>query len=195
MSLNTVVEDIREEARQTAEELLESADVTANAIIAEAESEAEAIVARQEREVERQIEQEREQRLSSAKLDVKQQRLAAKRDILEQVRSTVETRLTKLEGDRRRDLTTALLKDALTEFESDAPIRVYGRASDEELIVSIIDDLEGDVVFGGSTECLGGVIVASDASRIRVDNTFDSVLEEVWSDNLKEVSEQLFAKR
>jgi len=35
-------------------------------------------------------------------------------------------------------------------------------------------------------------VVESDASRVRVNNTFDSVLETVWEDQLKDVSTRLF---
>jgi len=36
------------------------------------------------------------------------------------------------------------------------------------------------------------VIVESDTARVRVNNTFDSVLDTVWDENLKELSEHLF---
>ncbi|OYR79833.1 V-type ATP synthase subunit E, partial [Halorubrum distributum] len=38
----------------------------------------------------------------------------------------------------------------------------------------------------------GGVVAESDTSRVRVNNTFDSVLESVWDDELKNISERLF---
>ena len=40
--------------------------------------------------------------------------------------------------------------------------------------------------------CLGGVVVDSADSRVRVNNTFDSVLDDVWEDSLKDVSDILF---
>ncbi|UPM42088.1 V-type ATP synthase subunit E [Halocatena salina] len=192
MSLDTVVEDIREEARARADDIREEAEEEAQSIIAEAESEAEEIVEQREREVERTIEQEREQRLSSAKLEAKQQRLEARRTILESVRASIESELTTLEASRE-ELTHTLLDDAAEEFDGDAAVDVYGRDDDAELIKSILEDEGYDgFTYAGEYDCLGGVVVESDSSRVRVNNTFDSVFEDVWDDNLREVSERLF---
>jgi V/A-type H+-transporting ATPase subunit E len=189
MSLETVVEDIREEARARAEEIREDAEQRANELISDAEAEAEQIREEREQEVQRTIEQEREQRLSSATLEAKQERLAARREALTSVRERVEEELADLEGDRREELTRALLDAALAEFDG-GDIDVYGRPDDEALLESILEDY--DATLAGERDCLGGVVVESSASRVRVNNTFDSVLEEVWEDELKEISRRLF---
>ncbi|WP_248908664.1 V-type ATP synthase subunit E [Halocatena marina] len=200
MSLDTVVEDIRDEARARANDTREDAEKQARSIISEAETDADEIVEERKREVERQIEQEREQRLSSAKLEAKQERLEARRDILEDVRESVEERIVSIE-ENRAELTRALLDDAAEEFDTDEEeIQVYGRADDAELIKSILagDDGTGvgneydEFTYAGEYDCLGGVVVETENSRIRVNNTFDSVFEDVWEDSLREVSERLF---
>jgi len=190
MSLDTVVEDIREEARERAAEIREEAEREAEEIIEQAEADAEGIRAEREREVERQIEQEREQKLSSANLEAKQQRLEARRDVLEEVRDRAEAEIATLE-DGREELTRALLDAAVAEFDDDATVEVYGRPADEDLLRSIISDY-GGCEYAGEVDCLGGVVAEAAESRIRVNNTFDSVLDDVWEDNLREVSERLF---
>ena len=191
MSLDTVVEDIRDEARAREEEILSEADAEAEAIVAEAEEDAEEIRAEKEREVDAEIEQEREQRLSSAKLEAKQERLEARRAVLEEVREAVEQEVANLGGDTREELTRTLLDAAATEFEDVDSVQVYGRADDEQLLEDILADYDG-YEDAGEYDCLGGVVVESEGSRIRVNNTFDSVLEDVWEDNLRSISEQLF---
>ncbi|MFC6974588.1 V-type ATP synthase subunit E [Halomicroarcula sp. GCM10025709] len=190
MSLDTVVEDIRDEARARAEEIRAEADERAEEIVSEAEADAERIHEEREAEVEREISQEREQRLSSAKLEAKQARLNARRDVLEDVHEDVEAALADLGGDRREELTTELLEAAVAEFDGDDSLLVYGRASDQDLLEDILTDY--DATFAGERDCLGGVVVESDSSRVRVNNTFDSLLETVWEDNLKEISDRLF---
>ena len=190
MSLDTVVEDIRDEARARAEEIRDEADAEAEEILAEARADAEEIREEREQETERQIEQEREQKLSGAKLEAKQSRLEAKRDILQEVRADVETAIANLE-DNREELTQALLEDAATEFDDADDVAVYGRADDQDLLESILEEYDG-FEYTGEYECLGGVVVESESSRLRVKNTFDSILEEVWEDNLREISERLF---
>jgi V/A-type H+-transporting ATPase subunit E len=191
MSLETVVEDIRDEARARAEEIREEAEADADRIVAEAEEDAEAILAERERAVERQIEQEREQTLSSAKLEAKQQRLEARRDVLEDVHDRVERAVADIDGDEREELTRALLDSAAEEFDADDSVAVYAAPQDEALLTEILADYEG-FTLDGERDCLGGVVVESETSRVRVNNTFDSILESVWEDELKEISSRLF---
>ncbi|WP_306053823.1 V-type ATP synthase subunit E [Natronococcus wangiae] len=191
MSLDTVVEDIREEARARAENIRDEGEARAEEIESAAEEDADEILENAEREAERETEQLREQRLSSAKLEAKQKRLEARRDVLGDVREQVEDELAALEGDTREELTRELLEAASTEFDEDDDVSVYGRADDRELIESILDDYDG-YEYAGEHDCLGGVVVESDQSRVRVNNTFDSVLEDVWEDNLREISNRLF---
>ncbi|GAB3667974.1 V-type ATP synthase subunit E [Halopiger thermotolerans] len=191
MSLDTVVEDIREEAHARAEEIRAEGESRADEIVSAAEEDAEATLEEAEREVEREIDQLREQRLSSAKLEAKQKRLEARRDVLGEVREQVEEELATLEGDTREELTRELLEAAGTEFDAGDDVSVYGREDDRELIESILEDYDG-YEYAGEVDCLGGVVVESDQSRVRVNNTFDSVLEDVWEDNLQAISNRLF---
>ena len=190
MSLDTVVEDIRDQARARAEEIASDAERRAEGIVSDAEADAEEILEERTESVERQIDQEREQKLSSAKLEAKQMRLEARRDILEEVRESVEERIAQMDDDRV-ELTQVLLEDAAREFEDASSVQVYGRADDAGLLENILADYEG-YERAGDVDCLGGVVVESESSRIRVNNTFDSVLADVWEDNLREVSEELF---
>lgn len=193
MSLDTVVEDIREQARTRAEEIRAEAESEAEGIIEQAEADAEETIAEAEREVEREIEQERDQRLSSANLEAKQRRLEARRDLLEAVREDVEDRIAAIDGDRREELTRMLLEAAAEEFEDVDSASVYGRAADEDLLADLLADYDG-FEFAGDYDCLGGVVVESSASRLRVNNTFDSILEDVWEAELREISDRLFAQ-
>jgi len=191
MSLETVVEDIRDTARERAEEIRADGEARAEEIIEEAEADAEEIIANAEREAEREAERQREQRLSSANLEAKQERLAARRDVLESVRADVETRLADLSGDRREQLTRTLLDAAAEEFADVDSAAVYGRPDDAELLESLVADY-GGYEYAGEYDCLGGVVVESEGSRLRVNNTFDSIVEDVWEDELKEIAARLF---
>ena len=194
MSLDTVVEDIRDEAEAEAERILEEARAEAERIQESAEAEAEEIVETAESEVEREIERERDQRLSSANLEAKQQRLEARREALAAVRERVEAAIEDLPEDERAELTRALLDDAAEEFADADAVAVYAREADQTLVEDILSEYEG-FSYAGSYDCLGGVVVESEAGRLRVNNTFDSVLEDVWEENLKALSDTLFEDR
>lgn len=191
MTLESVVEDIREQARAEAEEIRQAAEEEADSILEEAEAEAETIVEEREREVEREVEQLREQQISSANLEAKQRRLAARREALDEVRSAVEAQLIELPDEERRDLTEALLDAALAEFGEDEALVVHGRASDEALLESLTSD-DDHLSVGEPIDRLGGVVVEGTETRMRVDNSLDAVLDEVWEDNLRSISDTLF---
>ena len=190
MSLDTVAEDIKDDARERAERIERETDERVEEIRAEAQADADDILAERERDLETRIEQEREQKLSSAKLEAKQKRLEARRDSLAAVRERAESAVADISGDRREALTRELLDDAAREFDGGS-IEVYGRDDDADLIESILDDYE-DFSHAGSVECLGGIVAENEASRVRVNNTFDSVFDAVWDEELKAVSDRLF---
>ena len=193
MSLETVVTDIRDEARERAEEIRAEAEARAEEIVEAAEADADEIRAEKEREIESRVAQEREQKLSSAKLKAKQERLAARRDVLSDVRESVEERVAALDGDERRELTTALIDAAAVEFREGDEVTVHARAADEELVTDILTEYDG-FEFGEPYDCLGGVVVESGGSRVRVNNTFDSILDAVWENHLQEISARLFGE-
>jgi V/A-type H+-transporting ATPase subunit E len=193
MTLDTVEEDIRDEARARAEEIREQAQQRADEILADAEAEAEQLREQREREAEASVSQEREQKLSSAKLEAKQKRLEARRAALASVREAVEHRIAGLEGDRREALTRELLDAAAGEFD-DETVLVHGRADDQALVEDVLSEYDR-FEWGGERDCLGGVVVEGDESRVRVNNTFDSVLDEVWEDDLKQISDRLFEEQ
>ena len=191
MSLETVIEDIRETARERADEIRSEAEAEADRIVSEAEAEADELLEAAEAEVERRIAQEREQQRSSATLEAKQQRLEARRDQLAAVRDAAEQAIADLDGETRESLTRELLDNAAAEFGDVDSVSVNGAAEDADLLESILADYDG-YELAGSVDCLGGVVVESEDSRLRVNNTFDSVLEQIWDDELREISERLF---
>ena len=191
MSLETVVEDIREEAREEAAAIRDEGEARAEEILDEAEADAERTHEEAEREAEREIEREREQAVSSAKLEAKQDRLEARRDALQNVREAVEDRVASMEGERREELTRALVADVAAEFDDADEVAVRCRPADAAMVRDLLDEFDG-LVHAGEVDCLGGVVAESESSRVRVDNTFDSVLDDVWEDSLKDVSDRLF---
>lgn len=190
MSLDTVVADIKDEARARAEDIRAEAEADAEKVVAEAEREAEEIREQRLREAERQIEQEREQKLSSAKLEAKQERLEARRDVLEEVREKAEAAIAELE-DGREELTRVQVENAAEEFSEGDQVSIYGRSEDEELLRSILEEYDG-FSYAGEYDCLGGIVAESESSRVRIKNTFDTIHDQVWEGNLREISDRLF---
>tara|TARA_A100001037_G_scaffold306786_1_gene355492 strand:+ start:2496 stop:3083 length:588 start_codon:yes stop_codon:yes gene_type:complete len=191
MSLETVVEDIRGKARGDAERILSEAKVEGEEVVDKAKKEASAIRTMGKEEITRRIELEQEQKFSSANLAAKQKTLEKKRDLLEVVRKEIENEISQIKGKEREKLTEELMKSSVKEFVGMKDVIVYGRSEDEKLIKSLLKKHKG-VKYGGECECIGGIVMESESARMRVNNTFDSIIETVWTEELKNISEQLF---
>lgn len=194
MSLEAVVEDIRNEAEAEAERIVSEAEAEADRIVEDAKAGADRIVEEAEVDAEATVEREREQRLSSANLEAKQRRLEARREALEAVRDRVEAEIESFDDERRETLTRTLLEAAATEFEDGEALEVYARPADRDLVETVLEDYDG-YELAGEYGCLGGVVVEGEAGDVRVNNTFDSVLETVWDRHVKAFSETLFEEQ
>lgn len=191
MGLETVVDDIKDEAHARAEEIIEEAEQEADEIREEARQEAERIREEAREEAEKNAEELHEQEVSSAKLEARKMRSRERRDLLAELRADTRDALADLE-EGREELTRKLLEDAIDELGYDSGV-VYAPEHDEELVEGILDDYDG-FEYGGETDVIGGVVVEASDGDVRVNNSFDSMLETVWNDSLKEVSEHLFGE-
>ena len=191
MSLETVVEDIREKARGDAERILSESDAEGKEIIDKARKEASVNRAVGKEEISRKIELEKEQKFSSTNLAAKQKTLEKKRDLLELVRQEIEDEISQIKGKEREELTGKLIESSIKEFIGVKDVFVYGNLEDEKLLKSLLKKHKG-VKYGGEYECIGGVVMESESARRRVNNTFDSINETVWTEELKNISELLF---
>ena len=191
MSLETVVEDIREKARGDAERILSESDAEGKEIIDKARKEASVNRAVGKEEISRKIELEKEQKFSSTNLAAKQKTLEKKRDLLELVRQEIENEISQIKGKEREELTGKLIESSIKEFIGVKDVFVYGNLEDEKLLKSLLKKHKG-VKYGGEYEWIGGVVMESESARMRVNNTFDSIIETVWTEELKNISELLF---
>jgi V/A-type H+-transporting ATPase subunit E len=190
MSLDTVITDITAEAEAEADALRESAAQEAEEIVEAARDTAADVLADAETAVEATIDREREQAIASAKLEAKQLRLGARREVLAEVRAATEAALGTMEGERREQLTRALVDAAVAEFDA-GELTLHGREADAELLSTIAADHDA-LEVGDPIGCLGGVIIESSAADVRVNNTFDTILEQMWDREVSAVSDELF---
>ena len=188
MGLETVVDDIKQEARARADEIVEEAEEDKEARLSEARDEAESIVEQAREEAEKEAENLREQEVSSAKLEARKMVSREERDLLANLRSDVRDELASLD-EGREGMTRTLLESGVEELGDDEG-SVYASEDDEGMVQDLVEDFDG-FEYGGTTDILGGVVVESANGEVRVDNSFDSVLERVWNDSLREVSAHL----
>ena len=182
MGLENVVNDILEQAKTEVSAIDVEAQDEAAALIDKAKNEAGRILANSKTEVEANIQRRLKQEKSSAQLEIKRAALNAKKDILDSVYLSARDAISSFPPEKN----ASMLKAILDMYGSDGS-RVYSNARDAKLVRELTD-----LTFMGEIDCIGGLIIENDDGSVRLDYTFDRILDDVSEKTLKPVSDILF---
>ena len=184
MGLETVLERIRDTGKAEADAIVAEGRKERERLLAQVRAEGDTMAARREAEAREQADRRRIQDLARAELDARKIVLAAQGEVLDTVRERVRQRLTSAPNPEA--LRKLLTKNA-SEWRAG---RVYANARDAASVRGIV---AGN--FGGTTECIGGVVIESQDGTSRLDLTYDSVLHDLWVNVVKEVANTLWPRK
>ncbi len=187
MALENVINEIYEKGKQEVQKIREEAEKEAEKIIAEAKAKAEEIIAKAKENAEKEAESLRRQEISSVKLEMKREMLNKQKEILDAVFESLKQRIQEMDIETRRKIIESLLKN-----NAQPGMIVYSNKNDEDLVKSIIQELKLDLKYGGNVDCLGGVILESEDGEVRLNLTFDELLNNLYEQKMSEVSKILF---
>ena len=182
MGLENVVNDILEQAKSEVATIEAEAQDEADNIINEAKAKAKTIITESQAKIEADIRRKIKQEKSSAQLEVKRTALNAKKDVLDSVYESAREAISSLSSEKN----VKLLKAILDNYGSDGT-RVYSNGRDARLVQEMTD-----LTFMGEIDCIGGLVIENDDGSVRLDNTFDNILDDVSEQTLKPVSDILF---
>ncbi len=182
MGLEDVVNDILEQARSKASAINAEAEEEAAVLIHEAQSRADEIMQTRQEEVDAHIERMRKQEISSAHLEMKRAALNAKKDILDSVNQSTRDVISSMPAKKN----ASLLKAILDQYGSSGT-RIYSNARDAKLVQEMTD-----LTYMGEIDCIGGLVIENDDGTVRMDYTYDRILEDVSEQSLKQISDILF---
>ena len=183
MGLEEVAEEILSAGRAQAEEVLRQARAEADSLAAAAQRKADALRQERMQQAERRARQMRVQELASAELAGKRARLAMEKEVLEAAAERARAMLSALPAEQDQRMLSAILRK-----RSQPGFRVLGAARNEQFLRS-----QPGVEFGGTVKCLGGVLFESRDGEVRMDFTYDNMLQEIVERNMKEVARILFS--
>ena len=182
MGLETVIEDVLARGRSEAEEIRRAALAERERILRDARAEGAKLLEQREREAKKAAERTRIQALARAELEGKKIVLSAQKELLDQVYTTVLERLPRIAESAA--LLRSLLEAHADEWRNG---KVYCNPRDADTVRSIIG-----AHFGGTVECVGGVVIDSADGSRRTDLRFETLLADIWRDSIKEVAEVLW---
>src|SRR2546430_16687275 len=182
MGLETVTEAGLSRGRSEAEEIRRATTAERERILQDARAEGAKLLAQREQGGKMAAERARVQALARAELESKKVVLSAQKELLDQVYASVLEKLPRLP--ESEGLLRTLLQSHAEEWRNG---KVYCNARDADLVRSIVGKN-----FGGTIECVGGVVIDNAEGTRRLDLRFETILADIWRDSIKEVAEVLW---
>jgi len=184
MGLETVLDRIRENGKAEADAIVADARHERERLLSETRAEGERLRERREAEAFDQVARRRVQDLARAELDAKKIVLAAQEAVLNEVRGRVKARLAAMPAG---DALKRMLARYAGEWRSG---RVSSAKKDEATVRGIVG---GN--FAGTIDGIGGVVIEAADGTSRLDLTYDSILQDLWGDVIREVARTLWPSK
>ena len=181
MGLEAVKGEIIRSAKQQESALIAEARKEANRIMKEADAKVEELKARSETETKKSGEAIKKQALTMADMESKKMALEAKKQVIEAVFAEVQKRLALLDDKKREIYFKKLLEKASKELEVAC---VYCSKKDAKFVKGFSME---------STEIAGGLIAENNEKTIRVDYSFETLLDMLKEKELQSINKLLFA--
>lgn len=190
--INKIREALIERARKEANEIIEKAKEEAKRIIEKALREKEEKIRKIKEEIVEEAKRKAEEEVLSEKIEAKKKIAHVKNKIINEVWSKVRERIEQGNFDREKSLRKLLL-ESLEEIPS-SDIIIYVNKNDKPLLEKILQEIVIKKRIINIRECdiLGGVIVESADSLIRIDNSYDTRLSSVKYRHIHAIARKLF---
>ena len=182
MGLEKVRQDILLKAEQECGKLRDEGKKKADEILDRARKDALKSVEKAKQSVKTVLEDMEKRDLAAAELEMNKQLLNAKKDLIDKVTEEAKKQLSRLSNEKRKAYLKKLLGKAKKELDVS---RVYCNSQDKSFFSGF------DVV---EQEMLGGLIAENKDQTIRVDYSFESLLDDTIENNLREIAETIFGK-
>jgi len=180
MGLEAVKEEILNSAKEQANSLIAEARREANRISRETEKKIEELQGKSEAETKRAIDIIKRQELASAELENKKMLLEAKKSVIESAFAEATTKLEALDDKKRESLMARLLEKARKDIDV---AYVYCSKKDAKFLKNL--NPEPAAIISG--------LIAEDREKIiRVDYSFETMLQGIKENELQSMSKILF---
>lgn len=184
MTLNKVVEEILRKGEEKKADLIRAGEQERDEQIREAEKKIAENKVKAEGKVADTIAQMEQQELSSAELESKKALLMARKNVMDELREQVLLEVARLPAERRKKMYSKLMNRAKKEL---GECYVYSNKEDKALLA-----LPPGLASAGTVECSGGLVFESKDRTVRLDYRFESILDDVWNEDMQKIYEILF---
>ncbi len=180
MGLETVKEEILKNAKVEEEKLVAEARGEAKRIMKKAEKKVEEMRKESEEEIKKKINTIKQQELASAELENKKMLLEAKKGIIEGVFSEAQKRIESMDSRKTESYIKKLLEKIKDDIDAEY---VYCSKKD----IKLVKEFKAE-----AAEIIGGLMAENKDKTIKVDYSFDTMLQNIKENELQGVNKTLF---
>ena len=180
MGLESVKEEILRQAKEQETAAIAEARREANKLTRETEKKIEEMKVKSEAETKKIIDVMKKQALASAELESKKMVLEAKKHVIDGVFTEIKRKLENLDEKKRESLIKALLEKTKKELDIEY---VYCNKKDARFLKGINPE---------PINIIGGVLAENKEKTIRVDYSFETLLENIKEAEMQSINKILF---
>ncbi|WP_400260229.1 V-type ATP synthase subunit E family protein [Candidatus Methanomassiliicoccus intestinalis] len=184
MSLDKIADEILGNASKEAEAIVKEAENERSRILLEADQKIENMRKAEEKELQDALERIKRQEISSAELDAKKIVLNKRKDILNRTFEEMLAELSDLNANEKGDIYKKIVDQGSQVIPSP---KVFCPQGEKKLLANV--DGIGELT---ETDMESGLILESTDGTVRLDFRFRTILEGIWDQDLKEISNILF---
>jgi V/A-type H+-transporting ATPase subunit E len=185
MGLEELKEEILEKANAFARKLIDEGNWEAGKIAKETDAQVRDLLEKSDLETSKLIESMERKEVSGAEFDAKKAKLDMKKEMVEKAFSNVEASLSEMPEKKREQYIRKLVEKAKKEIEV---AFVYAKSDDRK----IIEKMSG--VKYKPADITGGIIAENKDGSIRVDYSYDEMLDSIKKESMQEIAEKLFGR-
>ncbi|MCD6229640.1 MAG: hypothetical protein J7K00_02455 [Candidatus Diapherotrites archaeon] len=185
MGLEDVLEDIKNTTQKEVHEIEVNAFAEKKRILSRAREKVALAEKRLEQDIADASVSMKKREVAAAKIEGKRLHLNARKKIVDKAYAMLREKLSSLDREERAKILSKLVESAILEVE---PAYAYVLKEDTELVKKLVPKVKCIETTG----ILGGVILENADGSVRVNKSFDSILDEMKSSSLKELSEVIF---
>lgn len=188
MGIEKLRNSLLSEAKEEASKIVQTAEKEAEAMLQQEKAKQNARKQDAEKEVERSLEEQRNERIAWARLEAKRIRAEAREDAIKNVLEGFFDALAKARGSPEYK---KFMKDSTTQAAKDlgGKVIIHVKKGEKKLVpkikgAKIVEDLNA----------LGGAVVESTDGKVRMDLTFESLVDSKRDDIRKQIAEKIFGE-
>ncbi|MDD3041668.1 MAG: V-type ATP synthase subunit E [Methanosarcinaceae archaeon] len=182
MGLEIVVKDIQNGAQAEVSRINADAEAKASEYINEARDTQKKMLGESLAKVEEDLQKLNQQIISSANLEVKRIKLNKRKELLDSVYNQTVEKIKSLPASKNEEL----LKFLIDKYEADGA-KIYSSRDSEELVKKL-----SSITYAGNIKSIGGIVLENEDGTIRLDYTYDLIIENVYERSLRQISDILY---